>query len=100
MRIIRKAAVLGAGTMGAQIAAHLANAGLPVLLLDINKDAADRGFRNLDLMTPAPLFVPERSRQIETGTFDNDLSRLAEVDWTVEAIVEDAAIKRSLLEQV
>jgi 3-hydroxyacyl-CoA dehydrogenase len=100
MKIMRKTAVLGAGTMGAQIAAHLANAGFPVLLLDVSRELADRGRRGLESASPAPLFVPERIRLIETGTFDHDLGRLAECDWTVEAVVEDAAVKRGLLERV
>ena len=85
--------------MGSQIAAHLANAGLLVNLLDINKDAATRGLRTLEKMSPPALFVPERIQQIEVGTFD-DLSSLSAVDWTIEAVVEDAGIKRSLLERV
>src|SRR5690242_20651871 len=68
MRMIRRTAVLGAGTMGAQIAAHIANAGFPVLLLDVSKELADRGLRGLEKGSPAPLFVPERIRQIETGS--------------------------------
>ncbi len=86
--------------MGAQIAAHLANSGFPVLLLDVTKELADRGLRGLEKASPAPLFVPELIRQIETGTFDGQLSMLADSDWTIEAVVEDASIKRSLLERV
>jgi 3-hydroxyacyl-CoA dehydrogenase len=59
MKIIRNTAVLGAGTMGAQIAAHLANAGLQVLLLDISREAAGKGRDLLEKLKPAPLFVPE-----------------------------------------
>ena len=99
MKIIRKTAVLGAGTMGAQIAGHLANAGLPVLLLDLTKEVAERGLRSLEKASPAPLFSPGRSRLIEAGDFEEDLAKLADSDWTVEAVVENADIKRSLLEQ-
>src|SRR5437879_1433531 len=97
--IIRRTAVLGAGTMGAQIAAHLTNAGYPVLLLDVTRDIAERGRRGLEKLSPAPLYSPERARQIEIGSFD-ELERLSDSDWTIEAVVEDAAIKRSLLERV
>src|SRR5215510_6660356 len=98
--MIRKTAVLGAGTMGAQIAGHLANAGLPVLLLDLTKDVADRGLWSLEKASPAPLFSPGRARLIDTGGFDEDLVKLADSDWTVEAVVENVDIKRSLLEKV
>src|SRR5262245_6218414 len=100
MKIIRKTAVLGAGTMGAQIAGHLANAGLPVLLLDLTKEVAERGLRSLEKASPTPLFSANRARLIEAGGFDDDLARLADSDWTVEAVVENADIKRSLLEKV
>jgi len=98
--IIRRTAVLGAGTMGAQIAAHLANAGYPVVLLDVTRELAERGLAGLAKTSPRPLFVPERIRQISIGSFDSDLSQLADSDWTVEAVVEDPGIKRSLLERV
>jgi len=100
MKIIRKTAVLGAGTMGAQIAGHLANAGLPVLLLDLTKEVAERGLWSLEKASPAPLFSKDRTRLIEAGGFDDGLARLADSDWTVEAVVENADIKRSLLEKV
>jgi 3-hydroxyacyl-CoA dehydrogenase len=98
--IVRRTAVLGAGTMGAQIAGHLANAGYPVLLLDITREAAERGLRLLEKASPQPLFVPDRIRRIEAGSFEDELTRLQESDWTVEAVVEDAKIKRGLLERV
>jgi len=98
--ILQKTAVLGAGTMGAQIAGHLANAGYPVLLLDITKEAAERGVGALDKASPAPLFTPDRIRQIQTGSFDDDLSQLRQSDWTIEAVVEDAEIKRALLARI
>src|SRR6185436_20486254 len=98
--MIRKVAVLGAGTMGSQIAAHVANAGLPVLLLDISKEQVQAALRVLEKSSPAPLFVPETLRQIEAGSFDADMARLKEADWIIEAIVEDPQIKQKLLERV
>ena len=56
---IKKAAVLGAGTMGAQIAGHLANAGIPCLLFDINQDTAEQGKEVLSSLKPAPLYKPK-----------------------------------------
>ena len=86
--------------MGAQIAGHVANAGLPVLLLDLTTEQADRGIRALEKSSPAALFVPENVRRIKTGSFTADIGKLKDIDWIVEAVVEDAGIKRTLLEQV
>jgi 3-hydroxyacyl-CoA dehydrogenase len=98
--MIRKLAVLGAGTMGAQIAGHAANAGLAVLLLDVTSEQATSGLKGLEKSSPAPLFTPQKIRQIETGSFDKDLARIKEADWVIEAIVENPDIKRQLLEKV
>ena len=100
MRRIHKAAVLGAGTMGAQIGAHLANAGVPVRLLDLDKKTADDGLERTLEMKPAPFFTKAAAELITTGGFDTDLPRLAEADWIVEAIVERLDIKRELLAKV
>ena len=108
MRHIRKVAVLGAGTMGARIAAHFANAGIPSYLLDIassgsgserNKIAA-AGFESAKKSKPAAFFDSSLPRLITIGNFDDDLPRLAEVDWILEAIVENLEIKRGLLKKV
>jgi 3-hydroxyacyl-CoA dehydrogenase len=109
MKRINKVAVLGAGTMGARIAAHVANAGLPVLLLDIVPPDADAPARNniaaagLDAARksrPAAFFEPALARLVSIGNFDDDLKRLADVDWIIEAVVENLDIKRSLLKKV
>lgn len=96
---IRRIAVLGAGVMGAQIAAHLANAGVEVLLLDINDDAAVAGLKRARTLKPDPFFLPSGSTMIQTGSLEH-LEPLAAVDWVIEAVVEDLDIKRSLLERV
>jgi 3-hydroxyacyl-CoA dehydrogenase len=93
------AAVLGAGTMGAQIAAHLANAGVPVLLLDVTAEAATDGLRRATTLKPDPFFTRDALSLIKVGGF-NDLSGLATVDWIIEAIVEQLAAKQALLERV
>lgn len=98
--MIRKAAVLGAGTMGAQIAAHAANAGLTVLLLDLTQEQVQAALKNLQKASPPALFVPERIQQIQAGTFDKDLSRIKEADWIIEAVAENLDIKKQLLEKV
>jgi 3-hydroxyacyl-CoA dehydrogenase len=106
---IQKAAVLGAGTMGARIAAHFANAGLSCLLLDIvPKDAApaDRnkivlaGLEAAKKSRPAAFFTPALASRIAVGNFEDDLPRIAEADWIIEVVAENLEIKRSLLAKV
>ncbi len=109
MKRIHKVAVLGAGTMGARIAAHFANAGVPSLLLDMIPPDADGPARNKIAAAgleaarkskPAAFYEPSHARLVTIGNFEDDLKRLADVDWIVEAIVESLEIKRSLLKKV
>ena len=100
----RTAAVLGAGVMGSQIAAHLANAGLTVHLLDIpapegdNKDAiVEAGWQKALKLKPPILFTDKVARRVTLGNFDEHLDRLADVDWVIEAVVENLAIKQQLM---
>jgi 3-hydroxyacyl-CoA dehydrogenase len=97
---IRSVAVLGAGTMGSQIAAHFANAGVPALLLDISGDAAQQGLKRARALKPDPFFTPDTWKLIATGSFDADLPRIPECDWIIEAVVEQLDVKRTLLEKV
>ena len=97
---IRSACVLGAGTMGAQIAAHLGNAGYPVSLLDISAQAAREGLERARKLKPDPFFTTDAVGRIQTGGFDTDLDRVAQADWIIEAIIERADAKRTLLERV
>src|SRR5258707_1779978 len=110
---INKVAILGAGTMGARIAAHFANAGVPSYLLDIvppnvppdagstarNKIAA-AGLDALKKSKPAAFMDPSLSRLVTVGNFDDALKKLAEVDWIIEAVVENLDLKRALLKKV
>src|SRR3954469_577157 len=96
---IRKAAVLGSGVMGSGIAAHLANAGIPVLMLDLDKKFTDTAMANLRKQRPAPLFTAAALPLIETGTFDKDLARISDCDWVVEVIKEDLALKQKMFEK-
>ena len=98
--LIRSVAVLGAGVMGAQIAAHFANAGVPVLLLDVTADAATKGLQRARALKPDPFFTPDTWMLVSTGTFETDLGRIKECDWIVEAVIEQLDIKRGLLENV
>jgi len=109
MKRIHKVAILGAGTMGARIAAHFANAGVPSLLLDIVPPDADGTARNKIAASgleaakkskPAAFFEGSLARLVSIGNFEDDLKRLAEVDWIIEAVVENLEIKRSLLKKV
>jgi 3-hydroxyacyl-CoA dehydrogenase len=109
MKRINKVAVLGAGTMGARIAAHFANAGVPSYLLDIVPPDADVPARNkiaaagLDAARkarPAAFMDPSLARFVTVGNFDDDLKKLADVDWIIEAVVESLDIKRGLLRKV
>jgi len=95
----RSVTVLGAGTMGAQIAAHIANAGVPVTLLDVTADAARDGLTRARRLKPDPFFTPDAATLITTGAFD-DLSRAADADWIMEAVVEQLDVKLALLERV
>src|SRR5580704_14206037 len=106
---IQKTVVLGAGTMGARIAAHFANAGLPCLLLDIvPKDArpAERnnivqaGLDAAKKARPAAFFAPGLASKISIGNFEGDLPRTADADWIIEVVAENLEIKRGLLAKV
>jgi 3-hydroxyacyl-CoA dehydrogenase len=110
---IRKVAVLGAGTMGSRIAAHIANAGVPVVLLDIvlpgTADDAPKAERNkivlgaldgLKKSKPAAFYTPDAARLITLGNFEDDLGLVADCDWIIEVVAENLEIKRGLLEKV
>jgi 3-hydroxyacyl-CoA dehydrogenase len=120
-RRIDRVAVLGAGTMGARIAAHLANAGIPCYLLDIaprelNPDEQRKGLalespavRNRIVMAgldaakksrPAAFFTPETARLVTPGNLEANIAWCGEVDWIIEVVAENLEIKRKLLERV
>ena len=107
--LVRRAAVLGAGTMGSRIAAHLANAGIPTLLLDLvpEGESAERRSRlavaALDALgkaKPAAFYEPALAALITPGNFEDDLPRLAQCDWVIEAVAENLEIKTALLGRV
>src|SRR5436853_5216519 len=109
MKRISKVAILGAGTIGARIAAHFANAGVPSYLLDIvppgaqgaaRSQVAAAGLEAVKKSRPAAFFEPSLARLVTVGNFEDDLSRVAEVDWIVQPVVEDLQIKRALLKKV
>ncbi len=121
MRDIRRVAVLGAGTMGARIAAHLANANVPSVLLDIvprdltpeekaqglslndprvRNRVAQAGLAAALTSRPPAFFVPEASRLITVGNFEDHLDWVKNCDWIIEAVTEDRSVKRALVERV
>lgn len=114
---IRRAAVIGAGTMGAQIAAHLANVGIPVLLMDIAPtelspeeqargltltDAAVRNrvtrtlFERARKLSPTPFFTPAAAELVRIGNVEDNLAEVRDADWIIEAILERLDLKQSL----
>jgi 3-hydroxyacyl-CoA dehydrogenase len=97
---VTSVAVLGAGTMGAQIAAHFANAGVPALLLDLDARTAKAGLDRVRALKPDPLFTADALALVRTGGFDADLEAIASCDWVVEAVVERLDVKRDLLAKV
>ena len=102
----RTAAVLGAGTMGAQIAAHLANAGLQVELLDITPDegapnaVVEKGFAAAKKAKPAAFFTDEAGGRVRLGNFEEHFDRIGSVDWVIEAVVERMDIKRDVAARI
>jgi 3-hydroxyacyl-CoA dehydrogenase len=118
---IKKVAVIGAGTMGGGIAAHCANAGMQVVLLDmapteLTPEEQAKGltleskavrnrivnmlFDRVKKSRPAALFTPERAAQITIGNLADDLGLIADADWIVEVIVEQLEPKRALMERI
>ena len=95
-----KVAVLGAGVMGAQIAGHLGNAGIPSYLFDVNEELANKGKETLTSLKPAPLYKPKNSDLVTPCTYANDLEKIAEVDWVLEAVVERLDIKESVYQSL
>ena len=97
---IKKCAVLGAGVMGAQIAGHLSNAGIPSLLFDINDELARKGVDGLKSLKPAPLFDKKNTSLISPCTYDNDLEKLNECDLIIEAVAEKIEIKHDVYKKL
>ena len=100
MTNIHSAAVLGAGTMGSQIAAHLANAGVAVLLLDLDTKTAAAGLKRAQQLRPDPFFARQALDRISLGGFDTDLPKVSTSDWIIEAVVERLDIKQELMARV
>lgn len=107
MREIQKAAVLGAGVMGANIAAHLVNAGLDVVLLDLaiekngkKVNLADLAIKQMARSKPSPIFVASWLAKLKTGNFEEHLGLLSDRDWVIEVVKEDIAVKHQLYKKI
>jgi 3-hydroxyacyl-CoA dehydrogenase len=121
MRKINKVAILGSGVMGSRIACHFANIGVDVILLDIvpkkatdievekglsikDKIVRDRIVNealNIAIKTnPSPLYKKSDSKKIATGNFEDDLKKIEDCDWTIEVVIENLAIKKSVFDQI
>ncbi|MBB6637859.1 3-hydroxyacyl-CoA dehydrogenase/enoyl-CoA hydratase family protein [Cohnella thailandensis] len=118
---IRRAAVIGSGVMGSGIAAHLANSGIPCLLLDVapaqlteeeaklgltlehpsvRNRLANAAIAKMKKTNPAPLYAEEFAQRITPGNLEDDLPRIAEADWVIEVIVEKLEAKRQLFGRI
>jgi len=108
---IKKAAVIGAGVMGSGIAAHIANAGIPVFLLDIVPNAvkeqggdrsviAKSAIEKMKKTDPAPFMHKKAASLVTPGNIEDDLEKLADVDWIIEAVLENPAIKHDLYQKL
>ncbi len=106
LKSFRTVAVLGAGIMGSQIAAHLANAGLMVHLLDRSSEGANKNkgveaaFKRASKLSPPIFFSEKVARRVTLGNYDEHLDRLQDADWVIEAVIEDLAIKQDLMARV
>ncbi len=104
---IEKVAVIGAGIMGSAIAAHITNAAVPVILLDIvsdqdqNRNAiAEQAIARLLKTQPPPFMIAKNAHLIRPGNIEDDLSGLDEVDWIIEAVIEKKAVKQALYQKL
>lgn len=97
---IEKVAVLGAGTMGSQIAGHLANAGIPSMLFDIEQELAENGLKKLTELKPAPLFNPKDIDMIEPCNYKDHVQKIKEADWIMEAVAEKLEIKHKVYKNI
>ena len=97
---IRSVAVLGAGTMGAQLAALFASIGVPVFLLDLSDEVAREGLKRARALKPDPFFTATSHRLVTTGAFDTHAVALHEADWILEAVVEWFDVKRAVFERI
>jgi len=97
---INHVAVLGAGVMGAQLAGHLANAGIPSTLFDISQELAEQGVKTLTSLRPAPLYKPKNVELITPCNYEDHVEKIQEADWVLEAVAERLDIKLTVYKTI
>ena len=100
MREIKKVAVLGAGVMGSQIAAHLANTGIPSMLFDLTQELSEKGIQTALKLKPAPFYNPNDAKYITPMNYDDHIEHLKEADWIIEVIAERLDWKQQLFKRI
>ncbi len=99
-RVIQRLVVIGSGTMGGGIAAHFANAGIPVYLLDISREIVAASFERMKKAKPPAFFTPGVAERITIGSLDQNEAWIAEGDWIIEAIIEELPAKHELVKRI
>ena len=97
---INKVVVIGSGTMGSGIAAHLCNANIPVILLDLKTEIAEKARERILKSRPPLLFESKKIEHLKTGNIADDFNNIEDADWVIEAVVERVNIKHDIYEQI
>ena len=97
---IKKVVVIGSGTMGSGIAAHLCNADIPVVLLDLKTEIAEKAKERILKSRPPLLFEKDKIKNLKVGNINDDFDNVSEADWIVEAVVERIDIKHDIYKKI
>ena len=97
---IKKVVVIGSGTMGSGIAAHLCNANIPVVLLDLKTEIAEKAKERILKSRPPLLFEQSRIKSLKTGNISDDFDNVSDADWIIEAVVERIDIKHQIYDKI
>ena len=97
---INKVVVIGSGTMGSGIAAHLCNADIPVVLLDLKTEIAEKAKERILKSRPPLLFEKDKIKSLKTGNIDEDFDNVTDADWIIEAVVERIDIKHQIYKKI
>ena len=97
---IKKVVIIGSGTMGSGIAAHLCNANIPVVLLDLKTEIAEKAKEKILKSRPPLLFESSKIQSLKTGNISDNFDNVADADWIIEAVVERINIKHEIYEKI
>ena len=97
---INKVVVIGSGTMGSGIAAHLCNANIPVVLLDLKTDIAEKAKEKILKSRPPLLFEKDKIKSLKVGNINDDFDNVTDADWVIEAVVERVNIKQDIYKKI